>query len=102
MKEVRAEQHTMNQKYYHSDIKLILVDSFGFGFVSLKNLWFVWSFFEWLHLFLVVVSDFVVYPYFGELIFTAFNRKDGQKVQELGPDSDDPTYPLRKPILNIS
>lgn len=82
MKEVRAEQHTMNQKYYHSDIKLILVDSFGFGFVSLKNLWFVWSFFEWLHLFLVVVSDFVVKikPYFGELIFT----------------------PLRKPTLNIS
>lgn len=80
MKEVRAEQHTMNQKYYHSDIKLILVNSFGF--VSLKNLWFVWSFFEWLHLFLVVVSDFVVKikPYFGELIFT----------------------PLRKPTLNIS
>lgn len=101
MKEVRAEQHTMNQKYYHSDIKQILVDSFGF--VSLKSLWFVWSFFEWLHLFLVVVSDFVVKikPYFGELIFTAFNRKDGQKVQELGPDSDDPTYPLRKPTLNI-
>lgn len=83
MKDVRAEQHTMNQKYYHSDIKLILVDSFGFGFVSLKNLWFVWSFlFEWLHLFLVVVSDFVVKikPYFGELIFA----------------------PLRKPTLNIS
>lgn len=37
MKEVRAEQHTMNHKYYHSDIKLILVDSFGFGFVSLKK-----------------------------------------------------------------
>lgn len=55
-------------------------------------------------MFLVVVSDLVVNikPYFGELIFTAFNRKDGQKVQELGPDSDNPTYPLRKPTLNIS